>query len=75
MKRDSNKLIEEGSAILKKHERMDMDISELVNLIDDLEADNDTGIADTIYHSFLFGVAVGYRICKNRSRKEKAEED
>lgn len=68
MKRSIEKGIAEGKQLVKGHDRLNMDLSELLHFVNELEAENDTGITDTIYNSFLFGVAVGHRI-SNKPRR------
>lgn len=62
MKRSIEKGIAEGRKLMKDRDRINMDMSELLYFVNELEAENDTGISDTIYNSFLFGVAIGHRI-------------
>ena len=59
MKRDFNKLIAEGSAMLEKHERMDMTLSEATALLESAEPG---GRAFTLWDAYRAGVAVGARI-------------
>lgn len=74
MKRSIERGIAEGKQLVKGHERLNMDVSELIHFVNEYEAQNSTGIADTVYNSFLFGVAVGSRISKsNRRRTAKNE--
>ena len=59
MKRDFNKLIAEGGAMLEKHERMDMSLSEATALLEKAEPGN---ISFTLWDAYRAGVAVGARI-------------
>ena len=68
MKRSIEKGIAEGRKLMKDRDRINMDMSELLYFVNELEAENDTGISDTIYNSFLFGVAIGHRI-SNKPRR------
>lgn len=68
MKRSIERGIDEGHRLVKRHDRLNMDTSELMYFINELEADNAIGISDTIYNSFLFGVAIGHRISKSDRR-------
>ena len=61
MKRDFNKLIAEGSAMLEKHERMDMTLSEATALLKGAEPG---GRAFTLWDAYRAGVAIGARINK-----------
>lgn len=71
MKRSIERGITEGKQLVKRHERLNMDISELIHFVNEYEAQNSTGIADTVYNSFLFGVAIGARISKADRAKGK----
>lgn len=59
MKRDFNKLIAEGSAMLEKHTRMDMTLSETMTLLEGAESG---GRALTLWDAYRAGVAIGARI-------------
>ena len=61
MKRDFSKLIAEGSAMLEKHERMDMTLSEATALLKGAEPG---GRAFTLWDAYWAGVAIGARISK-----------
>ena len=61
MKRDFSKLIAEGSAMLEKHERMDMTLSEATALLKGAEPG---GRAFTLWDAYRAGVAIGVRISK-----------
>lgn len=69
MKRDFHKLIVEGSAMLEKHERMDMTLSEATALLEAAEPGSE---AFTLWDAYRAGVAIGARISQgDRSRGHK----
>lgn len=68
MNRNVKKWIAEGHRLIEAKDAHNMTLGELTQFIDELEAENNTGITDTIYDSFLFGVAVGARITKSPRR-------
>ena len=68
MKRDFSKLIAEGSAMLEKHERMDMTLSEATALLEGAEPG---GKAFTLWDAYRAGVAIGARISKVDSCRER----
>lgn len=61
MKRDFNKLIADGGAMLEKHTRMDMTLSETMTLLEGAESG---GRAFTLWDAYRAGVAIGARISK-----------
>lgn len=61
MKRDFNKLVAEGAAIIDKHTRMDMTLSEATEL---LQAAKPGETAFTLWDAYRAGVAIGARISK-----------
>lgn len=68
MKRDFNKLTAEGGEIIKKHERMDMSLSEATALLEKAEPGS---ITFTLWDAYRAGVAVGLRISKADGTKGK----
>ena len=68
MKRDFSKLIAEGSAMLEKHERMDMTLAEATALLEGAEPG---GKAFTLWDAYRAGVAIGARISKGDSCRER----
>lgn len=76
MKRSIEKYIAKGKHIVAGHERQCMTISEIDYFINELQAENKTGIIDTIYNAFLMGVAVGDRIrTRDRERAEAGKKE
>lgn len=65
MKRDFNKLIEEGRSIIKDRPRMDMSIDEISALLD---AAKPGEFSFLLREAFLAGVATGSRI-SNKPRR------
>lgn len=68
MKRDFNKLIAEGNAILEKNERMDMLLEEAMTLLETTKPGN---MPLAIYDAYRAGVAIGVRISKGDSGRER----
>lgn len=67
MKRDFQKLIAEGSKIIKQHERMDMSLQEATTLLEAMEPGD---VLSTIYDTYRAGVAAGARITKADNAKK-----
>lgn len=59
--RDIKELERQGMKIIRQHECADLSVNEVMHLVHELKSDNDTGVIDIIYSSFLMGVAIGAR--------------